>query len=74
LFLATIVISFLIMMGESDTSQYINFSSVTGFFQQDDSATDPSSFDYVNVFITYNVAFTYIISDHDKLRFDRPKV
>jgi hypothetical protein len=62
------------MMGESDTPQYINFSSVTGFFQQDDSATDPSSFDYVNVFITYNVAFTYIISDHDKLRFDRPKV
>jgi hypothetical protein len=64
----------MIMMGESDTPQYINFSSVTGFFQQDDPATDPSSFDYVNVFIPYNVAFTYIISDHHKLRFDRPKV
>ncbi|KAI1861666.1 uncharacterized protein JN550_010736 [Neoarthrinium moseri] len=27
-------------------SSYINYTTVTGFFQQDDAATDPSGFDY----------------------------
>ena len=27
---------------------YINYTTVTGFFQQDDSATDASTFDYVS--------------------------
>ena len=26
---------------------FINYTSVTGFFQQDDPSTDPSTFDYV---------------------------
>lgn len=29
-------------------SSYINYTTITGFFQQDDDATDASSFDYVS--------------------------
>ena len=32
--------------GHGGTS-FVNYTSVTGFFQQDDPATDPSTFDYV---------------------------
>ncbi|PSS27231.1 hypothetical protein M430DRAFT_46334 [Amorphotheca resinae ATCC 22711] len=34
------------MMGEAETPKYIRYSTVTGFFQQDDPATDASTFDY----------------------------
>ena len=47
LFLATIFATFVVMMGESNIPQYIKYTTVTGFFQQDDPATDPNGFDYV---------------------------
>jgi hypothetical protein len=51
LFLATIVVAFIIMMGQSVPGpEYIKYSTVISFFQQDDPATDPSSFDYVGNF------------------------
>lgn len=46
LFVATIVITFLVMMGESKSAEYIAYTTVTGYFQQDDPATDSGSFDY----------------------------
>ena len=48
LFLATIVVAFMVMMGESNVPQYIEYTTVTGFFQQDDPATEPNGFDYVS--------------------------
>jgi hypothetical protein len=33
---------------EHDTSTYINYTTVTGFFLQDINTTVPSTFDYVN--------------------------
>jgi hypothetical protein len=48
LFLATIIIAFLIMMSGSD-AQYLKYTTVTGFFQQDDPSTDPKGFDYVRL-------------------------
>jgi hypothetical protein len=46
LFLATIIVAFLIMMSGSD-SHYLKYNAVTGFFLQDDPKTDSSEFDYV---------------------------
>ena len=34
--------------GSGSNSHYINYTTVTGFFLQDDVATNPSSFDYVS--------------------------
>lgn len=45
LFLATIIVGFLIMMSGSD-SYYLKLSTVTGYFLQDDPATNPNGFDY----------------------------
>lgn len=47
LFVATFVVTCLVMMGESKSAEHIKYTSVTGFFQQDDLATDSGSFDYV---------------------------
>ena len=38
--------------GHGGTS-FINYTSVPGFFQQDDPATDPSTFDYVRTQLAY---------------------
>jgi len=46
LFVATIVVTFLVMMGETASGEYIQYTTITGFFQQDDPATDSGSFDY----------------------------
>ncbi|MCJ1255576.1 hypothetical protein MMC24_003393 [Lignoscripta atroalba] len=43
--LGTILLGFL-MVGEAKTSQYIKYTTITGFFQQDDPATNTSTFDY----------------------------
>lgn len=58
LFLATIILALLIMMGESQRFQvplastpkptkYLEYSIVEGYFQQSDPATDDQNFDYV---------------------------
>lgn len=36
--------------GESDGPTYIKYSTVTGYFQQDDLATEPKGFDFVSLF------------------------
>lgn len=59
LFLATIILALLIMMGESqriqvplesppkEPTKYLEYSIVEGYFQQSDPATDDKNFDYV---------------------------
>ena len=37
-----------------DGTPSINYTSVPGFFQQDDPATDPATFDYVRIELTGN--------------------
>ncbi|KAH6674129.1 histidine phosphatase superfamily [Halenospora varia] len=48
LFLATVIVAFMVMMGESPqpAPEYIKYSTVTGYFQQDDHNTDDKKFDY----------------------------
>jgi len=46
LFVWTIVLTFLIMIWRSNSPEYIQYSTVTGFFLQDDLATDAETFDY----------------------------
>lgn len=49
LFVATIVVTFLVMMGESKSAEYIKYTTVTGYFQQDDPVTVSGTFDYVSL-------------------------
>ena len=57
LFVATIVVAFLVMMGESKSAEYtkhtkyIKYTTVTGYFQQDDPDTVSETFDYVSSFL-----------------------
>jgi len=46
LFLVTFFATFVVMMGESNTPQYLKYTTVTGFFQQDDPTTEANGFDY----------------------------
>lgn len=51
LFIATLVVAFLIFMGDAPAApeqEYLKFSTVTGYFLQDDPETDPNGFDYVS--------------------------
>jgi len=50
LFILTVVVALLVMMGESPKPipEYITYSTVTGYFQQDDPATEDHGFDYVS--------------------------
>ena len=51
LFIATVVVAFLVAMGESansDHPHYFKYSTVTGYFLQDDPATNHDGFDYVS--------------------------
>lgn len=47
LFLLTVCATFVVMMGESNIPQYLKYTTVTGFFQQDDPATEANGFDFV---------------------------
>lgn len=47
LFLLTIFATFIVMMGESNTPRHMTYTTVTGYFQQDDPNTDPKGFDFV---------------------------
>jgi hypothetical protein len=57
LFVATFIVAFLIMLGEAPTAQhispmklkaeYLEYTTVPGYFQQDDPATNDKIFDYV---------------------------
>jgi len=42
-------VTFMIMMGETPAPEpeYLKYSTVTGFFLQDEPTTDPVTFDYV---------------------------
>ncbi|KAK2759908.1 hypothetical protein FQN54_002642 [Arachnomyces sp. PD_36] len=46
-FAATVIAILFITMGECSRPSYIEYSTVPGYFLQDDPATDPESFDYV---------------------------
>lgn len=50
LFVITIVVPFLLIMGSSSDpeSTYLKYSPVTGYFEQDDPETDPRGYDYVS--------------------------
>lgn len=50
LFIATVCVAFFVIMGEAPKTEetHLEFSTVTGYFQQDEPATDPKSFDYVS--------------------------
>lgn len=45
--LTTLIVVLFFIMGECSGPSYIEYSTVTGYFLQDDPATDPESFDYV---------------------------
>jgi len=48
LLVATVVVGLLVTMGESiQPNEYTRYTTVTGFFEQDDPNTVASSFDYV---------------------------
>jgi hypothetical protein len=70
LFLVTVFATFVVMMGESNIPQYLKYTTVSGFFQQDDPATEPKGFDYVNI-LSLMVEHELMLSDQDKLWLDR---
>jgi len=43
-----VVVTFLVMMGETKGHNYIKYTTITGFFLQDDPATNPATFDYTS--------------------------
>jgi hypothetical protein len=50
LFVITIVVPFFLMMGESSDpkSTYLKYSTVTGYFEQDDPKTEARGYDFVH--------------------------
>ncbi len=50
LLVATVIIAFMVMMGETPTpkEEHTKYSTVTGYFLQDDVDTDPKTFDFVS--------------------------
>jgi hypothetical protein len=76
LFLLTIVVFFLVMMGEAETPKYIRYSTVTGFFQQDDPATDASTFDYVSASIAQACCscLDLLLLDSHEFWLDQPRI
>lgn len=52
LLLATVLIAGFAAMAESvPSASYLKYSTVIGYFLQDNPATDPSTFDYVRLYI-----------------------
>jgi len=48
LVVAAVVVGFMVMMGESiQPNEFTRYTSVTGFFEQDDPNTVAGTFDYV---------------------------
>lgn len=60
-------------MSGSD-SHYLKLTTVTGYFQQDDPATNPDGFDYVSILIVGNVQLltSFVVSLEFWL--DRPRL
>ena len=54
-------------MGESLSSMHLHYSTVTGYFLQDDPATDPSDFDYVREITSLSVSWPETKLDYDKI-------
>jgi hypothetical protein len=46
--LGALIVSFLAAIGRAQRPDYLNYTTLTGYFMQDDPATNPSTFDYVN--------------------------
>ncbi|CZT01725.1 related to GPI anchored protein [Rhynchosporium agropyri] len=51
LFITTVIVPFMVMMGQSPapSEEHTLYSTVTGYFLQDDEATDPKGFDFWDV-------------------------
>ena len=49
LFVVTVFVALLIIMGEAPRSSHTQYSTVTGYFLQDDLETDESAFNYVRL-------------------------
>ncbi|CZT45224.1 related to GPI anchored protein [Rhynchosporium secalis] len=51
LFITTVIVPFMVMMGQSPapSEEHTVYSTVTGYFLQDDEATDPKGFDFWGV-------------------------
>jgi hypothetical protein len=47
LFIWTVLVAMTTVMSEACEPSYIKYTTITGFFLQDDPKTDPSTFDYV---------------------------
>ena len=50
LFVITIIVPFFLMMGESSDAKatYLKYSTVTGYFEQDDPKTEARGYDFVH--------------------------
>ena len=70
LFLVTVFATFVVMMRESNIPQYLKYTTVSGFFQQDDPVTEAKGFDYVNI-SSLEVKHELMLLDQDKLWLDR---
>ena len=47
--LVAVVVGFMVMSGEAiQPNEFTRYTTITGFFEQDDPATSPSGFDYVS--------------------------
>lgn len=56
------------LLANAADATYINYTTVTGYFLQDDASTSPSTFDYV-IPSEMHVLYTWlIVLDCDKLR------
>lgn len=53
LFMMTMIMTMTITVADAQRPSYINYTTITGFFLQDDPTTDPSTFDYVSAPTVY---------------------
>jgi hypothetical protein len=46
--MGTAIVGLLVMMGQAiQPNEFVQYTTISGFFEQDNAATDPNSFDYV---------------------------
>lgn len=48
LFVATVLLALIAMAEASWRPSYINYTTITGYFLQDEPSTNPDTFDYVS--------------------------
>ncbi|KAH8693902.1 phosphoglycerate mutase family protein [Talaromyces proteolyticus] len=73
LLFTTILLAGFMAMGESlKTASYLRYSTVTGYFLQDEESTDPTKFDYVSTnFGLINRTYDSDINDFDATQWQR---